>query len=280
MKPRLLGVQSTSHPPSGPGPPPKAVALVAACGLAAIAVVLAPVGEFLHVTLAALAAGCSLALAVVALAASTRSRALAGETAALVARLAAADVERRDLEHERRMEALRSSTDELTGVLSRRALKEAIRKEANRALRHERPLACLFIDVDRFKRINDVHGHGVGDEVLVELAIRIRSAVRDYDLFGRWGGDEFFLVAPEHRRAADTRVLGEKIREAVAAAPFPTQRGPVAVTISVGVVLVDPATPSPEEMCALADGALYRAKRAGRNRVEVDDPSRGAATTS
>ncbi len=240
----------------------------------AVGLLLAPVAEAVQIVVALVAIACSVGLARAAFAASLRTRALAGQTERLKVRLAASEAERRELDHSNRMEALRSSTDELTGLLNRRALKSGIRNEANRAVRHARPLAFLFLDVDRFKRINDEHGHAVGDEVLVGVALRVRSAVRSYDLFGRWGGDEFCLVAPEHRLPADTRALAEHLREAVSSAPFDTLSGSLDVTVSIGAVLVDPPTSTPEEMCALADAALYRAKRAGRNRVEVDEPAR------
>ena len=108
----------------------------------------------------------------------------------------------------------------------------AIQKEANRAVRHGRPLALLFFDVDRFKEINDQHGHPVGDQVLVELAARVRSTIRSYDQVGRWGGDEFCLLVPEHQVLESTSAVAEHLRHAVHAAPFETRRGPISVTIS------------------------------------------------
>lgn len=255
----------------------KVVIALAVLDVIGVAAIVAPIGEVLRVGSAVVAASCSLLLARAALGASARSRILAGEAEGLRASLTSSELERLDLDRSRLIEARRSSTDELTGLLNRRALKEEIRKEANRAVRSGRPLAFLFLDVDHFKAINDEHGHAAGDEVLVELSIRIRAVVRDYDLFGRWGGDEFCLIAPEHRRRSDTQALAEHIRATVSSAPFQTSHGALHVTISVGAVLIDPPTPTPEAMCDLADVALYRAKRAGRNRVEVDEPGLDSA---
>jgi diguanylate cyclase (GGDEF)-like protein len=255
----------------------KLVTTVAAVDLIGVAAILTPIPEVLRVLAALVAGGCSLVLARAVLGAAARLRVLAGQAEGLRARLTSSELERQELDRSRLIEARRSSTDELTGLLNRRALKEEIRKEANRAVRSGRPLAFLFLDVDHFKAVNDEYGHATGDEVLVELSLRIRSAVRDYDLFGRWGGDEFCLIAPEHRRRRDTETLAEHLRAAVSKTPFETTRGSLRITISVGAVLIDPPTPTPEAMCDLADVALYRAKRAGRNRVEVDEPGLDSA---
>jgi diguanylate cyclase (GGDEF)-like protein len=277
MKLRACGVRGISPLLREAGTNLKVVIALALVDLVGVGAILAPVREGVRLGSALIAVACSLILARAACAAAKRTRTLVSEKESLSLRLRDSETDRLELDQSRRMEARLSSTDELTGLLNRRALKEEIRKEANRAVRTGRPLAFLFLDVDRFKGINDEHGHAAGDEVLVELSLRIRAVVRDYDLFGRWGGDEFCLIAPEHRHASDTRTLAEHIRCAVSDEPFVTSRAAFDVTISVGAVLIEPPTLTPEEMCDMADVALYRAKNAGRNRVEVDESGRGSA---
>jgi diguanylate cyclase (GGDEF)-like protein len=157
--------------------------------------------------------------------------------------------------------------DGLTQTHNRRHLTEFLDAEVARAVRHGRPLSVLMFDIDKFKAINDTHGHLCGDHVLRELAARVRPEVRKGDVFARYGGEEFALVLVETPvgRAAEA---AERLRAQVEAHPFAFQERPVRVTVSVGVagLPADPAA-TPEALLAAADRRLYQAKEAGRNRV-------------
>ncbi|BAL87093.1 putative serine/threonine protein kinase [Actinoplanes missouriensis 431] len=158
-----------------------------------------------------------------------------------------------------------ATTDELTGQHNRRHFYAIAGALVNTAVRHERQLAAAMLDIDKFKNINDTYGHGVGDEVIRTVAARVREKLRSSDVLGRYGGEEFAMVLPDHDGQAEA--LAERVREAVSAAPVPTQAGPVRVTISVGLARLEPGDASLDELLARADHALYRAKEAGRNRV-------------
>lgn len=160
----------------------------------------------------------------------------------------------------------RASHDALTGVVNRAGLTDSLRREISRAQRTEAPVAAVLLDVDRFKSINDSHGHNVGDEVLIEFARRCSAAVRDYDLFGRYGGEEFLLVLPG-ASLADARIAGQRLVDTVAARAFDTTAGPLTVTTSAGVASTAQGHRSMESLLAAADGALYHAKHTGRARV-------------
>ena len=124
-----------------------------------------------------------------------------------------------------------------------------------------------LIDIDRFKRINDSLGHPAGDEVLVELGRRWRRTLRRYDKLGRYGGEEFLVVAPG---CSGNSSPWERLREAAASKPVATSEGPLEVTVSIGTAECRGDVAS-DRLIAAADEALYRAKEAGRNRVEHGD---------
>jgi diguanylate cyclase (GGDEF)-like protein len=153
--------------------------------------------------------------------------------------------------------------DGLTGLANRRACVDALQAEAARAERLETPLSVVLADLDGFKDVNDVHGHAVGDEVLRAFSAVLRETLRDSDVAGRWGGEEFLLLLPgaDEEGAAQ---LAERVRVALAERSI---SGGVRVTASFGVAEYAPESGS-EEFVAAADGALYRAKRAGKDRVE------------
>ena len=132
--------------------------------------------------------------------------------------------------------------------------------------RHGQPYAVLFIDIDRFKRINDTYGHETGDEVLRQLAQVLQGAARVTDFVARYGGEEFLVLLPDTSEAG-ALTLGEKIRQAVATQSFPVVGE---VTVSVGVSVARGADKNEEEVVPRADKALYRAKSEGRNRVCCD----------
>lgn len=156
--------------------------------------------------------------------------------------------------------AVMSTTDPLTGLANRNRIDTVLQETLTG--NDPGPISLIMIDVDHFKRINDDFGHPIGDEVLVRMADVLRSGVRDADTVGRWGGEEFIVVLPD--TAADgAEAIAERIRGAVAAADFGIGR---TVTASLGLSERQ-GQEDPVSLVARADGALYEAKRAGRNRV-------------
>jgi two-component system, cell cycle response regulator len=155
---------------------------------------------------------------------------------------------------------LASRTDALTGLPNRRHLEERLRRLAEPG----QELSVLLLDVDRFKRVNDEHGHAAGDEVLRAIAGRLRGAARAGDLAGRWGGEEFLVVLPA-TGPAEAAALGERARAAIAVSPVPLEPDSLWVTASVGVASgVDDGW---EGLVRRADIGLYAAKEGGRDRV-------------
>lgn len=163
-----------------------------------------------------------------------------------------------------------ATIDPLTDVPNYRYFHEALALEAERARRLSYPLGLLMVDLDRFKRINDVFGHPTGDEVLVTVAKAMHFELRRTDVIARIGGEEFAMILPGCDRNAVSAV-GEKMRRTVAA--IPPLAGPgkrrAEITLSVGGAAQGPSDVSPEALIRQADQALYSAKRSGRNRVRV-----------
>ncbi len=161
-------------------------------------------------------------------------------------------------------------TDALTGLYNRRYMETHVRSLVEQAAARGKPLTLLVLDIDYFKSINDTHGHDAGDEVLREFALRVRKSIRGIDLACRYGGEEFVIVMPETDLAVGT-IVAERLRRRVASEPFAIQRGSgsVALTISVGIAGLC-ASDDAATLLKRADQALYRAKRAGRNRVVPD----------
>ncbi|HEY0635898.1 MAG TPA: sensor domain-containing diguanylate cyclase [Gammaproteobacteria bacterium] len=163
-------------------------------------------------------------------------------------------------------------TDPLTGVSNRRYFEQRLIEAYATAQRHHRPLACLFADVDHFKRINDTWGHPAGDAVLREIARIIAAQLRHSDVLCRYGGEEFVILLPDTAREA-AREIAERIRGVVAAHLFEI---PSDITISAGVSAVEQLgegdlAEMSQQLVAAADAALYSAKQAGRNRVMVSE---------
>jgi diguanylate cyclase (GGDEF)-like protein len=161
-----------------------------------------------------------------------------------------------------------ASVDELTGLFNRRYFDEFFSREFTRCQRYKRPLACIIIDIDHFKRVNDTYGHQQGDEVLRELGERLLALLRGSDVAVRYGGEEFVVLLPETGLYA-ARVAGEKIRRAVAVEPFRHVSGQgLPITISLGIAVYDGSSgaQTPEELLKRADTLLYKAKADGRNR--------------
>ena len=162
-------------------------------------------------------------------------------------------------------------TDELTGLHNRRYLDRQLGPLFGEAGADARGLACLILDIDRFKAINDTYGHEAGDEVLKAFAERVRQHTRGIDIVARFGGEEVVIVMPG-AGLADARAAGERIRERMEAAPFRIQRGAraITVTVSVGIAIRHGQDTGASDMLRRADEALYRAKAAGRNRVVAE----------
>jgi len=161
-----------------------------------------------------------------------------------------------------------ATTDPLTGVPNRRSLMDRGREEIVRLKRYGGNTAFLALDIDHFKRVNDTHGHAAGDRVLVEFAARVRACLRETDIFGRVGGEEFAIVAP-NTDLAGAKLLGERLLEFVRQNPVDCDGTPVSVTTSVGISMLGKDDTDLAQVQGRADEALYRAKRNGRNRLEV-----------
>jgi diguanylate cyclase (GGDEF)-like protein len=175
----------------------------------------------------------------------------------------------RELEEKAKRFEQESTIDGLTGLSNRRRLDVFLAKEFELARLGGACLSVLIADVDHFKKVNDSYGHAAGDAVLRSVSACLRECLRDGDLIGRYGGEEFLAVLPRTDAAAAVQVA-ENIRERVARAAHALADGrSLPVTISLGVATCQPGTfPSTKELCEHADQALYAAKRAGRNRVE------------
>lgn len=172
-----------------------------------------------------------------------------------------------------RIVELQALVDGLTGIANRRRCEEALTAEIARADRLGAPVTLVLADLDDFKQINDEHGHAAGDEVLREFAAVLRQTVRDSDLAGRWGGEEFLLLLPGTDAEGGAN-LADRVRQALCERSFLGSQGAVVgVTCSFGVAQHLPGDDE-RSLFAHADRALYRAKRAGKNRVELDAPVR------
>lgn len=158
--------------------------------------------------------------------------------------------------------------DPLTGVYNRRAFTECGNEELHRTARFGYPLSLLMIDVDQFKFINDIYGHGVGDQVISSVAQTLKEGARDIDTVGRLGGDEFAIILPD----ADwnrAELVAERLRHTIERLSVQAAAGPVTFTASFGVACLGNGH-TLESLLEAADRALYCAKTAGRNRVAVD----------
>jgi diguanylate cyclase (GGDEF)-like protein len=160
-----------------------------------------------------------------------------------------------------------ATSDSLTGVMNRRAFTDAADREFTRARRYSRPCAVLMLDLDHFKRVNDTHGHAAGDAVLRECAAAWGALLRDQDLLGRLGGEEFCALLPETGSERGIKAAG-RMRAAIESLQFRGENGPFTVTVSVGLTEVLPGDDQFDQVLERADRALYIAKQNGRNRVE------------
>ena len=157
-----------------------------------------------------------------------------------------------------------SITDSLTKIYNRSKFESSLEYEIERARRYGTPLSLIMFDIDHFKSINDTYGHLIGDSVLVEIAQIVKNNIRSTDIFARWGGEEFVILAPNINKD-QAKILAEKIRKLIARHQFKYVDH---VTVSLGVTEFLP-TDTKESFLKRTDDALYLAKRKGRNRVEV-----------
>ena len=161
----------------------------------------------------------------------------------------------------------------MTELGNRFALKDRLPLEWDLCRRKQRPLAVLVADLDHFKRINDVHGHAAGDEVLRLVALTLRKSVRDGDFVARYGGEEFVVVASDCDHA-EAIAIARRFRSSLAEKKIALRTTTVQVTSSVGIApVIDVTRNEPPDVIQRADQALYRAKAAGRNTVWIWDPS-------
>src|SRR4051812_11372448 len=197
-----------------------------------------------------------------------RDDAPAGE---IVARVRAArrarEMQEQLLSREHELEAM-AYYDELTGVANRRFAVRQLHALVSRARRHDQELSVILLDADRFKSLNDRHGHGAGDDVLRGLAARLRSRMREEDVVARFGGEEFLVILPD-TGATGAATAAEDLREAVAAQPFDVGRFALPLTVSAGWATWggEPL----ERLIARADRGLYAAKESGRDCVRPGD---------
>ena len=176
------------------------------------------------------------------------------------------------LEQENRALAAQASTDALTGLANRRHFDEFLAEQVAIAHRYRGPIACLFLDLDHFKRVNDTYGHQAGDEVLRMIGSILRQEMRDADLPGRYGGEEFAVVMPA-TNGAEGALVAERVRTAIECTliTVPELDEPLRVTASIGVAELNIGSLEPAEaLIARADAAVYEAKSTGRNRVVAD----------
>ena len=155
--------------------------------------------------------------------------------------------------------------DGLTKLLNRNAIFEIIEMEFARALRNEIPMGMIMIDIDHFKRINDTYGHQTGDDILQEVALRLKNGIRPYDNIGRYGGEEFLVVLP-NCSIDQIEKVAERLRFNISGKKFKTRIKSLNASISMGITIAEyPFDKSPDLLIKMIDEALYKAKEKGRN---------------
>lgn len=159
--------------------------------------------------------------------------------------------------------------DSLTGAWNKRYVLDILKRELRRRIRTERPLSLIMLDIDHFKQINDGHGHLIGDAILREVGARIWNAVREEDIFARFGGEEFCVLLSETTKE-EALTVGERCRAAIGNEPFKTDAGDLDCTISAGIATVTGSSRMTlEDLIQEADDKLYLAKSLGRNQVQL-----------
>jgi diguanylate cyclase (GGDEF)-like protein len=178
----------------------------------------------------------------------------------------------RQLEQRYRSLQVEATHDDLTGALRRNHFFDLSRRQFNLALRHRRPLSLLLLDLDHFKRLNDEHGHGFGDAALRRVASLCQESLRETDIFGRYGGEEFAITLPETGQAS-ARIVAERIRQKVTAQGLTTPNGNLLhCSVSIGLTAQHPSHSGLGELIEEADQAMYQAKSEGRNCIRSFRP--------
>lgn len=190
-------------------------------------------------------------------------------TRELAAAYTALEQGKQELEEANSQLRMLAMTDPLTGVFNRRCVLDVAGKLFNAARRYDWDLAVLLIDIDHFKVINDTYGHAAGDEVLRQVASVVHTRLRDSDVFGRMGGEEFVVIAPQADLNA-AKLLAAGLMETLAKAQLQWKETPLLLTVSIGVAMCQPGEKLVEAAIERADAAMYQAKNQGRNRFVVD----------
>jgi two-component system, cell cycle response regulator len=164
---------------------------------------------------------------------------------------------------------IQATIDYLTQIWNRRSILDMLQNEIDRSHRTKKPLSVLIIDLDHFKKINDNYGHLIGDEIIQQASIRMKSMIRKYDNIGRYGGEEFLIISPDCNIEKGYEIA-ERIRESINSVPFQTLKGDIDLTVSIGVS----SNSHIENISILnivnhADTALYNAKNSGRNKIQL-----------
>lgn len=159
-------------------------------------------------------------------------------------------------------------TDSLTGLHNRRNFMELAQREFGRARRHQHPLTAIMLDIDHFKKVNDNYGHAVGDQVLQIVAARCRETVREIDILGRYGGEEFVVLLLE-TDIDGARIIAERLRQCVTEPPIDINVGSLVITVSLGIANLDQECTDLDDLLRRADQALYVSKQNGRNQVSI-----------
>ena len=165
---------------------------------------------------------------------------------------------------------IQATHDYLTGVWNRATIMNFLESELQRGARRNTSTGVLIVDLDHFKRVNDTYGHAAGDEVLRKSASSMQFALRTYDKIGRYGGEEFLIIAPE---CDWSQIMGlaQRICDSISEKPVSTQSGGIVMTASLGVAVGNTRHDNGSALIAIADEALYRAKEKGRNRIEASN---------
>lgn len=173
-----------------------------------------------------------------------------------------------ELEQSRQEIRALANTDELTQIFNRSYFLELAKREIERSRRTGHPLAVILFDIDNFKKVNDSLGHLAGDFVLRETCRACKVMTRPYDIFARFGGEEFIFLLPDADKAR-AKVVADRLRQVIAEHTITHNNTIVRITVSVGIAVFDPKRDTLDDLIRRADSALYRAKRLGKNRLEV-----------
>ena len=162
------------------------------------------------------------------------------------------------------------TSDSLTGICNKRYFLDMLNREIRRSSRSGLPLAVLMLDLDYFKKVNDEHGHIIGDEVLREFACRIQNTLREEDVFARYGGEEFIILLNE-TNAKQASAVAQRCLKAISESPFETSSSSSSCTVSIGAAIFNgqPNDTTPQQIIRVADSKMYEAKKAGRDQFVI-----------